>query len=45
VSLGGGAVGREQDYEWTGDGSGTMTNYPQVITGGITERYYKFLKQ
>lgn len=45
VALGGGAVGTVQDYSWVGSGSGTITNYPDVLTGGITEQYYKFLKQ
>ncbi len=45
VSLGGGAVVYSQDYHWTGGGSGIISNTtPSVITGEITEFFYKLLK-
>lgn len=44
VSLGGGAVSASQDFNWIGSGSGTGTNVPVVISGGVSEDYSKFLK-
>ena len=45
VRLGKGDTSYSQDFGWAGSGSGTYTNAPVVVEGGIVEQYYKFLVQ
>lgn len=45
ISLGGSDVVYSHNYNWFGNGSGTTTNITaDVITGDISEDYFKFLK-